>query len=80
MKSILFFNKMYVPEFITFVYWLALVLTVIGSIGMMSQNVLMGILSLIGGLVATRFGFEMLLVVFKINESLKTIAENTQPK
>jgi len=78
MKDILFFDSMLTPKIITFVYWLAAIAIVIGSLVMMfSQygSFLRGLGVLIGGLIGLRIWSELLIVIFKINDSLQVIVD-----
>jgi hypothetical protein len=72
-KDFLFFDKMVMPKVITFIYWLALIGVVIGSIVAMSQSFLAGLALLVGGAIAARLYCEILMVVFKMNEALQDI-------
>ena len=74
-KDLLFFDKMFVPKAITFIYWLMLVGCVIGGLVTMFSSFLYGLGILIGGLIGARFWAEMVIVIFKINESLAVIRD-----
>ena len=75
-KDLLFFEKMIVPKIITFLYWLLLVACVLGGIGVMfTQTFFGGLFGMLFGLIAVRVWCELLIVMFKINESLQVIRD-----
>ncbi len=83
MKDILFFDNMLTPKIITFVYWLLLLVAVVSGIGAMFTgysgvtfgSFIMGIGIAIAGAVGARIWCELLIVLFKINENIKKIAD-----
>ena len=83
MKDILFFDNMLTPKIITFVYWLLLLVAVVSGIGAMFTgysgvtfgSFIMGIGIVIAGAVGARIWCELLIVLFKINENIKKIAD-----
>jgi len=78
MKDILFFDSMLTPKIITFVYWLAAIAIIIASLVMMfSQygSFLQGLGTLIGGLIGLRIWSELLIVIFKIHDSLQVLVD-----
>lgn len=85
MRDVLFFDAMLTPKIITFVYWLLLVFAVVSGFGTMFggfggfgfSKFLTGIAIIIGGAVGARIWCELLIVLFKINENMKVVAENT---
>jgi hypothetical protein len=67
---------MIVPKLIQFLYWLLLVLCVLGALGtMFTQSFLVGIVALILGPLFVRVWCELMIVLFKINESLQVIKD-----
>jgi hypothetical protein len=76
MKDILFFDAMLTPKIITVVYWLLLIGVIVSSLGMMfgGYGIFAGLGSLIGGAIGVRIFCEITIVLFKVNENLKTIA------
>jgi len=74
-NDILFFDKMLTPQIITVVYWLGLAGTVIGGLFTMTQSFLTGLAILVLGSIAVRVYCEIVIVFFKINESLKVIRD-----
>jgi hypothetical protein len=76
MKSIFFFDAMLTPKIITAVYWLCLLMLVIGGIvAIFNGEVLRGLFAMVIGGVVTRVCFEMVIIAFKNNEYLRKIAE-----
>ena len=83
MKEVLFFDSMLTPKIITFVYWLLLVVVVIsgagswfgGYEGFTFVKFLMGFGIIIGGGIGARIWCELLIVLFKIHENIKKIAD-----
>lgn len=80
-KNILFLDSMLTPRIITFVYWLALfgvAVSALGTIfvgGLSFGKFLMGVGILVGGGIGVRIWCELLIVLFKIHENIKKIAE-----
>jgi len=83
MKDVFFFNAMLTPKIITFVYWLLLFFAVVSGLGAMFGGYdgltfgkfLMGLGILVGGGVAARIWCELLIVLFKIHENIKKLAD-----
>lgn len=79
-KSIFFFDSMLTPKIITFLYWLMLLGVVIGGIYVMFMpyfgGFLKGLAILIFGAIYVRVFCEVMIVLFKINESAHRVAEN----
>ena len=83
MKDILFFDNMLTPKIITFVYWLLLLVAVVSGIGAIFTgyngvtfgSFIMGIGIAIAGAVGARIWCELLIVLFKINENIKKLAD-----
>ncbi|TDQ37282.1 DUF4282 domain-containing protein [Thiopseudomonas denitrificans] len=86
MKDILFFETMVTPKIITFVYWLLLFFSVVSGLGVMFggygglsfTKLLMGLGTIIGGAIGSRIWCELMIVLFKIHENLKTIANKAE--
>ena len=76
MKDILFFDSMITPKIITIVYWLLLISVVASGLGIMvsGHGIFYGLLTIVGGTVSVRIFCELTIVLFKVNENLKTIA------
>jgi len=80
MRDIFFFDKMLTPKIITIVYWVMLVVAVIGGFASMFRgygfsftSFIMGIIYAIVGVVFARIWCELLIVLFKMNEALQEI-------
>ncbi|WP_158770991.1 DUF4282 domain-containing protein [Paraglaciecola sp. L1A13] len=79
MKDLFFFDSMLTPKIITFVYWLMLIAAVISGVGTMFNSYGGGFFAgagiLIAGVIGARIWCELLIVLFKIHENLKKIAD-----
>lgn len=83
MKDVFFFDAMLTPKIITFVYWLLLLFAVLSGLGAMFggfggvtfSKFLMGLVIIVGGGVGARIWCELLIVLFKIHENIKKLAE-----
>ncbi|AQU82853.1 MAG: DUF4282 domain-containing protein [Halomonas sp.] len=83
MKEVFFFNSMLTPKIITFVYWLLLFFAVVSGLsamfagygGITFSKFLVGLGIIIGGGVGARIWCELLMVLFKIHENIKKIAD-----
>lgn len=77
MKDLFVFDTMLTPKIITFVYWLFLFLSVAsGLVTMFTGSFLMGLVTIIGGCIFSRIWCELLIVMFKIHENVKKIADS----
>jgi hypothetical protein len=66
---------MLTPKIITLLYWLGLIVTTLSSLAyMFAQSFFLGLFMLVGGLIGTRIWCELLIVIFKINQNLQTLA------
>lgn len=78
-RDILFFDSMLTPKIITLVYWLLLGAALVSGLGMMFAggfgSLLMGIMTVLAGAVGARIWCELLIVLFKINENMKKLAD-----
>lgn len=82
MKQVLFFDSMLTPKIITIVYWLLLASVVIAGIGSMFGypgfsfgSFFKGLFYIVAGAIGVRIWCELLIVLFKIHENLKKLAE-----
>lgn len=81
LRTILFFDTMLTPKVITFVFWLLLAAVVLGGLGSMFAggfsfvNFVRGLLAMALGGVGARIWCELLIVMFKIHENIKKLAE-----
>lgn len=77
MKDVLFFNSMLTPKILTGVYWLLLIIVIIGSlVSMFTVSFWAGLGALVAGVIGVRIWCELLIVMFKIHENLKKIADS----
>jgi TM2 domain-containing membrane protein YozV len=81
LKEFFLFNTMLFPKVVTVLYWLVLVSIFISGIGQMFSDYgggfWVGLLSILGGWLVARIVFEMIMVIFKINDNLKKIADRS---
>lgn len=85
MKNVLYFDNMLTPKIINFIYWILLVLCVLGGLstmfggyaGFTVTKFFMGILYAVGGAVISRIWCELLIVLFKMNEALQDIRKKS---
>ncbi len=81
MRNVLFFDTMLTPKVITFVFWLMLLVVAVTGLGFMFGGgltfvkFLMGLLTIAGGAVGARIWCEILIVMFKIHENIKKLAD-----
>lgn len=86
MRDILFFDAMLTPKVITFIYWLLLLAALFSGLailfggydGLTLGKLLRGLFVIVGGAVSARIWCELLIVLFKIHENIKKIAERPQ--
>lgn len=78
MNELLNFDSMVTPKFISVFYWLLLVFVLLSGLGVMfTGSVLAGLLAIVLGAIGVRVWCELLIVMFKIHENIKKIAERT---
>ncbi|MFW5999771.1 MAG: DUF4282 domain-containing protein [Halanaerobiaceae bacterium] len=88
-EKIINFDKMITPSIIKILFWIGIAVSIIGGLIMIVQGataeyggggiqVLIGIFTLILGPISTRIYCELLIVMFKINDKLSKIEENTE--
>ena len=78
MNEFLTFRKMITPTIIQALFWVGVLGCVIGAIGNFGQKmILSGIVMLILGPIMVRVYCELLIVAFKMLESLQEISKNT---
>ena len=78
MRDILFFDSMLTPKIITFVYWLLLFAVLVSGLGAMFTaygSFWSGLGILVFGSIGVRIWCELLIVLFKIHENLKKLAD-----
>jgi hypothetical protein len=81
MRSLLYFDAMITPRIITFVYWLLLAGAVMAGGATMAgvgawtfAGAASGLVVASAGGLAARVGCELLIVLFKINESMESVS------
>ncbi|HEY0720544.1 MAG TPA: DUF4282 domain-containing protein [Gammaproteobacteria bacterium] len=84
-RDIFFFDELLTPKVITLLYWLALLYVAVSGLSVMFAGDKMtfarftsGLGVMLGGVVAARIGSELLVVAFKINENLQTLANRKE--
>ncbi|CAM3757773.1 DUF4282 domain-containing protein [Rheinheimera salexigens] len=78
MKDVFFFNSMLTPKIITVVYWLLLISVIISGLGTMFTGFAgfwQSLVIIVFGCIGVRIWCELLIVLFKINDNLKNIAD-----
>ena len=86
MRKIMFFDSMVTPRIITMVYWLLLFFVAWSGVGFMFigfggfsfGKFLLGLCIMGGGAIGVRIWCELLIVLFKMNESLQDIRNRAQ--
>jgi hypothetical protein len=73
LKDILYFDKMLTPKIITVVYWLGILGVVLGALAMLFSGEFLYAIGMLFGLLLVRIYCELMIVAFKINESLQVI-------
>jgi hypothetical protein len=82
-RQVLFFDSMLTPKIINFVYWLALLGVVVSGLvsmfagygGLTFARFLTGLVVIVGGAIGARIWCELLIVLFKIHENIRKLAE-----
>jgi hypothetical protein len=84
MNNFFRFDRLITPTFIKIIFWVGLVLTVLGGLAVLiAANggvKIIGLIYLVVGPILWRIYCEILIVVFKMNESLIAIRDNTTPR
>ena len=81
MKDFLTFRKMITPMIIQILFWIGVAFTVIGGfVTMFTGGFLPGLGMVILGPIGVRLWTELLIVIFKINDTLTDIKNNTDKK
>ncbi|MCK5095834.1 MAG: DUF4282 domain-containing protein [Candidatus Pacebacteria bacterium] len=82
-KKIFLLDEMLTPKIITFVYWLMLLAAIFSGLstmftrGFTLEKFITGLLLMLSIAIGARIWCELLIVVFKIHENLKKIADKT---
>jgi len=75
LRDVLFFDKMIVPKIIQVLYWVLVVVVLLSGIVTLFQSALAGLGLIIFGPLFIRIYCELMIVLFKINESLQVIRD-----
>ena len=79
MNDFLMFRKMVTPILIQIVFWVAVIGAILtGLYYLVSAEYLMGLAIIILGPLVARVYAEMLILIFKINEAVTEIKNNTE--
>ncbi len=80
MDDFISFRRMLTPTVIQLLFWLGVAACVIGGFVMLARGaVLMGIIYIILGPIAVRVYCELLIVIFRINDTLTDILHASRP-
>ncbi|HAO9088891.1 TPA: DUF4282 domain-containing protein [Escherichia coli] len=74
------FDEMITPKIIKVIYWIFLVITIIGGVIGMFANFFAGLIGLVFGVIGLRVGCEMVILMFNIYKQLKKIADAVPEK
>lgn len=69
------FDEMITPKIIKVIYWIFLVITIVGGVTGMFANFFAGLIGLVFGVIGLRVGCEMVILMFNIYKQLKKIAD-----
>jgi hypothetical protein len=75
-------DQLITPTIIMVIYWIGIVLIILGALGSMFAGLgafFFGIIGAIIGLILWRVWCEIMLVLFRVHEDLRQIARNTTP-
>ena len=83
-QKALFFNEMLTPSLIRLAYWLCLLAVAWTGLGIMFSggffNFLEGIAFIVTGAILARVAAELIILLFKLNENMAKVADNTAAK
>lgn len=82
-QRVLFFDELLTPSLIRLAYWLCLLSVLWTGLGKMFSGGLSGFLegivfTIVGSLLA-RVGAEVIILLFKVNENIEIVANNSKP-
>ncbi|EOV3437272.1 DUF4282 domain-containing protein [Vibrio parahaemolyticus] len=85
-EIIFFFDSMLTPKLITVFYWFTLFVVVFSGImamnsgyqGITTTGVFLRIGSILVGVLVARIWFELMIVLFKINDNLQALRDNKE--
>jgi hypothetical protein len=75
MDDFLAFRKMITPMIIQIIFWVGVVASVIIGLGMMGYSFLTGLVVLVIGPLVVRIYCELLILLFRIHDTLKEIRD-----
>lgn len=75
MQDYLSFRKMVTPAFIQIIFWIGVVVIIVGGLFAMDQSIPAGLFGILVGLLVWRIYCELMLILFKIYERLGEILE-----
>jgi len=83
-NDFLSFRRMVTPMIIQVIFWIFVAISVLGGLGLLvssgsGEGAFFGLLYLIVGPLVARVYCEILIVIFRMNETLTDIRENTRP-
>ena len=78
MNDIINFRKMITPIIIQALFWLGVVGCIVYGIGMMQVSFLLGLVTMVAGVIMVRVYCELLILLFKMNDTLSEIRDNTR--
>lgn len=82
-RKILLFEEMLTPQVIQLAYWLCLIAVVWNGLGHAFSggfgNFLEGLVGIVAGAILARVGAELVMQLFKLNERMAQVVENTKP-
>jgi len=87
MKRFLHFDEMITPIFISFIYWIGIVIIILGgltstaamsSFGLGFGQLVLTFVVIVGGIIFWRIFCELMLIIFRIYDKLSIIADNTK--
>ncbi|MBV7433719.1 DUF4282 domain-containing protein [Cardiobacteriaceae bacterium TAE3-ERU3] len=91
LKSLFTFDKFITPRAIVVLYWLIIIFSVLGGIGLMFSGMgsrygggftfagfLSGLFSIILGIIMARVWCELIMIFFRINENLEAIRDKNK--
>jgi hypothetical protein len=81
-RRVLFFDEMLTPNLIRVLYWLGLLAVIWTGVINFFSNGFFGIFEAlvytVGGVIALRVMAELVMLLFKINQNLETLADNSE--
>lgn len=81
MKALLSFDTLIIPKIVTIFYYLALLVVLLGGLSaIFTHSILAGLGIILFGALGVRVYFELLIVFFKIHETLGEIRDTLQEK